>query len=102
MSCDLAKNPTRRLGFEVQILNANSIDLGSISTSSSQMRTDRVEMEGRGRKREFRLLEGWRTTEMGAEEAAEERLCESRARVWGGVEGFPQRTSTAAIDGEAE
>ncbi|KAK2982891.1 hypothetical protein RJ640_003547 [Escallonia rubra] len=99
-SCDLAKKPTRRSRLALQTRNANSTDLESISTSSSQISTARVRIDRRGRNRELRLADFWRITETGA--SPPERLRESCVKVSAGVEGFPQRTSTAATDGEAE
>jgi len=57
---------------------------------------------GRGRKRLLRLAEGWERSEMGAEEEDMERLRASWRRTRGGVEGFPQRTSTEETMGERE
>lgn len=103
MSCDLAKNPIKRSGFALHILKAKPKDLGSISTSSSHIRTARVFTEGLGRNRALRSLEGWRTKEMVAEPNDERvRLCANSSRVWAGVDGFPQRTSTAETIGDAE
>lgn len=51
----------------------------------------------------MRLLDGWRTRETDAapKEEESERLWAKRARVWAGVEGFPQRTSTEDTSGDA-
>lgn len=51
----------------------------------------------------MRLLDGWRTRETDAapKEEETERFWAKRARVWAGVEGFPQRTSTEDTSGDA-
>lgn len=56
-------------------------------------------MENRGRNRALRLDDDWRRREM---EEWSERFWANWARVWAGVEGFPQRTSTEDTRGEAE
>lgn len=57
-----------------------------------------------GRKRELRLLDDWWSTEIDAvpKEEERERLWTNWERVWGEVEGFPQRMSTEDTKGEAE
>lgn len=71
--------------------------------SSSQIRTARVEIHGRGRNRALRLDDGCRITEIGASPGDEiERLCESSTKILLGVLGFPHNTTTAATDGELE
>lgn len=84
-------------------MNANSIDLESISTSSSQISTARVLIHGLGRNRLLRLGDGCRRTEIGASPVDEtERLWDSWVRVRVGVEGFPHKTTTEDTNGEAE
>lgn len=84
-----------------QILKANSNDFESISTSSSQIRTPRVAIEGRGRNRKFRLSDGWRITVIDAPPEDEiVRECFSWLRMRAGVEGLPHKMSTAATEGD--
>lgn len=102
MSCDLTKNPTRRSGFDPHILKANSKDLGSTSTSSSQIKTARVLIDGLGRNRLLRLPDVWRITEMPLNPNEDcVRLWASCAKVWDGVEGFPQSTRMEETKDEA-
>lgn len=56
-----------------------------------------------GMKRALRLLVGWRMREIEAGPKEERvRLRAKWASMWGGVEGFPQRTSTEDTSGDAE
>lgn len=101
-SCDLAKNPMRRSGFDAQMRKANSNDFGSTSTSSSQTKTAWVPMKDRGKNRALRLLDGWRSRETDAVPKEEiERLWASCFRTCCGVVGFPQRTTTEDTSGDA-
>lgn len=60
-------------------------------------------MEDRGRNRALRELDGWWIREIEADPREEiERLLARWVRMWSGVEGFPQRTSTEDTSGDAE